>query len=103
VVRTTVADANRTKHDNYIWRVYSAEMLLMMDSGPVRNTYSTLSNKFEKLCIMLAFIIRMHIQCWRESNKEKRLLYKTAQSVHGKIIRKMYPKETISMDWIDLA
>jgi len=30
----------------------------MMDSGPVQNMYSTLSNKFEKLCISLAFIIR---------------------------------------------
>jgi hypothetical protein len=32
----------------------------MMDSGPVRNMYSTLSNKFEKLCISLAFIIRTY-------------------------------------------
>jgi len=29
-------------------RVYSVEILLTMDSGPVRNMYSTLSNKFEK-------------------------------------------------------
>ena len=28
--------------------VYSVEILLMMDSGPVRNMQSTLSNKFEK-------------------------------------------------------
>jgi len=28
--------------------VYTVLRLLMMDSGPVRNTYSTLSNKFEK-------------------------------------------------------
>jgi len=68
----------------------------MMDSGPVRNMYSTLSNKFKKLCSLLGFIfiIRMHIQCWPESTKEKRPLYKTDLSVHGKIIRKMYPKET---------
>jgi hypothetical protein len=32
----------------------------MMDSGPVRNMESTLSNKFEKLCISLAFIIRIY-------------------------------------------
>jgi len=38
-------------------RVYGVEILLMMDSGPVRNMYSTLPNKFEKLCILLAFII----------------------------------------------
>jgi hypothetical protein len=43
----------------YILRVYSVEILLMMDSGLVRNMQSTLSNKFEKLCISLAFIIRM--------------------------------------------
>ena len=30
-----------------------------MDSGLVRNMYSTLSNKFEKQCISLAFIIRI--------------------------------------------
>jgi len=30
----------------------------MMDSGPVRNMWSILPNKFEKLCISLAFIIR---------------------------------------------
>jgi len=28
----------------------------MMDGGPVRNMWSTVSNKFEKLCISLAFI-----------------------------------------------
>jgi len=32
----------------------------MMDSRSVRNMYSTLSNKSEKLCISLAFIIRTH-------------------------------------------
>ena len=32
----------------------------MMDSDPVRNMYSTLSNKFEKECISLAHIIRIH-------------------------------------------
>ena len=32
----------------------------MMDSGSVRNMYRTLSNKCEKQCISLAFIIRIH-------------------------------------------
>jgi hypothetical protein len=32
----------------------------MMDSGPVRNMQSTLSNKYEKLCTLLAFIIRIY-------------------------------------------
>jgi len=32
----------------------------MMDSGPVRNMSSILSNKFEKLCISLAFIIKIY-------------------------------------------
>ena len=41
-------------------RVYSVEILLMMDSGHVRNMQSTLSNKSEKQCISLAFIIRIH-------------------------------------------
>ena len=30
----------------------------MMDSGPVRNMYSTLSNKCEKFFVLLAFIMR---------------------------------------------
>jgi hypothetical protein len=32
----------------------------MMESTLVRNTCSTLSNKFEKQCISLALIIRIH-------------------------------------------
>jgi len=32
----------------------------MMDSGPVRNMQSTLPNKFEKLCLSLAFIKRIY-------------------------------------------
>ena len=31
-----------------------------MDSEPVRNMYSTLSHKFEKLCISLPLIVRMY-------------------------------------------
>jgi len=42
-------------HDKYL---YSVDILLMSDSGPVQNTWRTLSNKFEKQCISLAFIIR---------------------------------------------
>ena len=48
------------QHDKYLLRVYSVEILLMMDSRPVQNTQSTLSNKFQKLCILLAFIIRIY-------------------------------------------
>jgi hypothetical protein len=40
--------------------VYSVEILLMMDSGPVQNMWHTLSNKSEELCILLAFIIRIY-------------------------------------------
>jgi len=36
----------------------------MMDSGPVPNTESTLSNKSEKYCISLAFIIRIYHDAW---------------------------------------
>ena len=32
----------------------------MMDSGHVRNMQSTLTNKYEKKCISLAFIIRIY-------------------------------------------
>ena len=34
---TTLADSQQNKHDKYLLRVYSVEILLMMDSGPVRN------------------------------------------------------------------
>ena len=50
-----LADANRTSMTNTYCCVYSVEILLMMDSEPVRNTWSTLSNKSEKQCISLAF------------------------------------------------
>jgi len=40
--------------------VYSVEILLIMDSGPVRNLYSTLSNKFELQRISLVVIITLH-------------------------------------------
>jgi len=55
---TTLAAAKRTIMTNTCCCVYSVEILLMMDNGPVRNIYSTLSNKFEKLRISMAFIIR---------------------------------------------
>ena len=48
------------QHDKYLMRVYSVEILLMMGSGLFRNMYSALSNKFEKQCISLYFIIRIH-------------------------------------------
>jgi hypothetical protein len=50
-----LADASRS---SMYCCVYSVEILLMMDSGHVRNMYSTLSKKSEKQCISLAFIIR---------------------------------------------
>ena len=40
-------------------RVYNVEILLVMDSGLVRNMQSALFNKFQKQCILLAVIIRM--------------------------------------------
>jgi len=36
-ILTTLADANRTGMTNTYCYVYSVEILLMMDSGPVRN------------------------------------------------------------------
>ena len=50
----------QNQHDKYLLRVYSVEILLMMDSGHIRNVQSTLSNKFEKQCTSLAFIIRIY-------------------------------------------
>jgi hypothetical protein len=51
--------ASITRMTNIYCRVYSVEIILM-DSGPVRNMQSALSNKSEKQCISLAFIIRIH-------------------------------------------
>jgi hypothetical protein len=51
--------ANRTSVTNTSCSVYSVEILLMMDSGLVRNVQSILSNKSEKQCISWAFIIRV--------------------------------------------
>ena len=50
----------QNQHDKYLLRVHSVEIPLMMDSGPVRNIQSTLSNKFEKWCISLASVIRIY-------------------------------------------
>jgi hypothetical protein len=36
-ILTTLADSQQIWHDKYLLRVYSVEILLMMDSGPVRN------------------------------------------------------------------
>ena len=60
-ILTTLADANRTSKTNTHCCVYSVEILLMMNSGPVRNMQSTLSNKFEKQCVLLAFVIRIRM------------------------------------------
>ena len=68
-ILTTLADANITNMTNtycvctryqMICARYSVEILLMMDTGPVRNMQSTLSNKSEKQCISLAFIMRIY-------------------------------------------
>ena len=60
VILTTLVDSQQNQHDKYLLHVYSVEMILMMDSRPVRKMQSTLSNKFEKLCISLAFFIRIY-------------------------------------------
>ena len=57
----------QNQHDKYLLRVYSVEKLLMMQSGPVRNMLSTLSNKPEKQFISLAFIIRIYHDAARSS------------------------------------
>ena len=57
---TTLANTNRTSMTNNYCCVYSVDILLMVDSGPVHNMYSTLSIKFELQCISLVFIIRLH-------------------------------------------
>jgi len=54
--------------------VYSVEILLMMDSGTVRNMQSTLPNKFEILCISLAFITRI---CHDARSAECQIHYST--------------------------
>jgi len=48
VILTTPTTVNRTSMTNTSCCVYSVEILLMMDSEPVPNMYSILSNKFEK-------------------------------------------------------
>ena len=53
-----VSDSQQNQLDKYLLRLYSVEILLMMDSGHVRKIQSILSSKFEKICISLAFIIR---------------------------------------------
>ena len=58
VILTTLVESQQNQNDKYLSRIYSVEILLIMDSGHVRNMQSTLSNKFEKQCISLAFIIR---------------------------------------------
>ena len=64
VILTMLADSRQNQHDKYLLRVYNVEILLMMDSGPVRNMYSTLSNIFKNLCILLDFIIRREFYVW---------------------------------------
>ena len=56
--KPTRCTVSQNQHDKYLLRVYSVEILLMMDNGSVRNMQCTSSNKYEKQCISLAFIIR---------------------------------------------
>ena len=62
----------------YLLRVYSVEILLMMGSGHVRNMYIILSNKFEKQCISLAFVIRIHNIARSSECKTSRYIKKSA-------------------------
>ena len=48
----------QNEHDKCQLHIYSVEILLMTDSGPVQNMHCISSNETEKLCISLAFIIR---------------------------------------------
>ena len=70
-----ISKRQKNQHDKYLLRAYSVEILLMMDSGPVRNTKSTLSNKFEKQCILLAFIIRVWYNLLTCTKYRKKLKY----------------------------
>jgi hypothetical protein len=47
----------------------------MIDSGPVQNKQSTLSNKFEKLFISLAFIIRIQHDARSSECQKKKYIY----------------------------
>ena len=60
VILTTLTDSQQNQHGKYLLRLYSVEILLMMDSGLLRNVQSTLSNKYGKQCISLAFILRKY-------------------------------------------
>jgi hypothetical protein len=64
--------------------VYSVEILLMMDSGHVRNMYGTLWNKLEKEGISLAFIIKIYQDA--RSSKCKILLVAFRQSAWTRIL-----------------
>ena len=54
------AYSQQNQHDIYLLRLQSVEILLMMDSERVRSMWSTLSNKSEKWCSSLAFIIKIY-------------------------------------------
>jgi len=63
--------SQQNEHDKYLLSVYSVEKLLMIDSGPVQNLWSISSNKFDKLCISLAFIIRIPHSWFSVSSRVK--------------------------------
>ena len=83
-ILTTLADSRQNQHDKYLLRVYSVEIHLMMDSGPMRNMQSTLSNKFEKQCISLAFIIRINHDA-RSSECQKPTCHLVSEKCSGDI------------------
>ena len=84
VILTAPADSQQNQHDKYLLPAYSVEILLMMDSGPVRNMQNTLSNKFEKQRILLAFIIRIyHDARSSECQKKKKLYLFSLILLHG--------------------
>jgi len=66
----------------YTYCMYTGfEILLMLDSGPVRNMYSTLWNKSEKQCTSLAFIIRIYHDA-RSSECQIRLIFSLYRAKH---------------------
>ena len=72
VILTTLADSQQNQHDIYLLRVYSVEIILVVDSGHVRNMQSTLSNKSEKQCTSLAFTIRIYHNARSSELKKKK-------------------------------
>jgi len=72
----------------------------MMDSGPVRNTYSTLSNKSEKQCVSLAFITRIYHD-GRSSECQIQQSLLAVPKTHGGVGQLITPLTVVSRtDWL---